>query len=100
MTCINPVTYGMKRTASEYMNMKTEYGTFVPVGSPLIGKPFSTVKDCGLTIDYFWKSGADIDPASQPYKPLPNIEFIVGMHFQLSGKRKKIKSFCEEYNLP
>jgi len=100
MTCINPVTYSRKRTISDYMNLKTERGTFVPVGSPLAGKKFEIVSEYNIAIDYFWKSGADIDPASQPCKPLPNIEFILGMHFQLSGKRKDLKSFCEEYNLP
>jgi len=86
----------INKTISDYMNMKTERGTFVPVGSPLRDKPFSVLDKYGLKIQSYYIHG-EVD---NPREPNPNIEFQTGMHFQINGRRKDIKSFCEDYSVP
>jgi len=87
----------LNKTIEDYMNQKTEMLIFVPVGSPLAEKPFSILNEHNLTSECYYPNGAEIE---NPHKPSPITEFYVGMHFQIEGKRRDIKDFCEKYNLP
>jgi len=86
----------IKKSISNYMNLTTEMGTYVPVSSSLAGNTFSITGKYHIKMIDYW-IGAEID---NPRRPAPDIEFHVGMHFHMEGKRKDINRFCRDWGLP
>jgi rhamnose utilization protein RhaD (predicted bifunctional aldolase and dehydrogenase) len=87
----------INKTVKDYMEMKTERGTFIPVGSKAVGQTIQDVEKYGVKVEGYYQNPATFD---QILKPEPSIELMVGMGLVIKGQRSRIKNLCEALDLP
>ena len=87
----------INKTVKDYMEMQTEYRTFVTVGSNAVGQTIQDVEKYGVKVEGYYQNPATFD---QILKPEPSIELMVGMGLVINGQRIKIKNLCESLGLP
>jgi len=87
----------LKEIEEMIMEGKTERITFVPPKSLLVGQSFAVADVHNLAVDWYTRSGADFD---NHLTTAADKLFEVGMHFQISGKRKDIYNFIRTYSIP
>jgi hypothetical protein len=83
----------MAKKIEDLMEKEVKHYTFTTLNSPIATQLiFPVLKQYGLKMDFYTNDG--LESRNKRITPDKDTKFHVGMHFQISGKRKYIQKFC------